>query len=109
MNTNTQSVTPAHTSVPPHKTLQRARAGDGERMSQGLEENSRRERMRQGKVAEVRRERREEEERQRGRRGRGRHEGGSLVNVSPASPGPERRAADSRTMATGSIQKARQL
>lgn len=32
-------------------------------------------------------------------------QGGGLVNVSVVSPGPERRVSDSRTMATGSIQK----
>lgn len=42
----------------PHNTLQRLRAGDGERMSQGLYENSRRENEAgetKGKVAEARR------------------------------------------------------
>lgn len=96
------SVCDTRTRVRLPNTLQRARAGDRERRREGararMKTAGERERMRQGR-GRGRWQRPGEE-----RRG-GRHEGGSLVNVSPVSPGPERRAGDRRTMATGSIQK----
>lgn len=92
MSTNTQSVTPTHTSVPPQHAAEsqsgrRRENAPGPAWKQQERENE----AGEGGGGEGSR--------------RSRHEGGSLVNVSPVSPGPQRRAADRRTMATGSIQE----
>lgn len=77
-----------------------------DRMSEGLDGSSRRERMRQerGRGWETGD---EERVRQAGSQAGGKWVrcGGGLVNVSGVSPGPERRVSDRRTMAAGSIQK----